>query len=99
MNSELLDPGDNCEALMVSCRIVPLYRIEELRMVVNRVLLFSIVLLTQNTANGVIAYVAIDDPILVLIQNLENWAMVRAATNCGRIPPIHYPIAIGQISW
>ena len=42
-------------------------------MVVDRVLLFSLVLLTQDAADGIIASVAIDDPILAPVWNLENW--------------------------
>ena len=41
-------------------------------MVVDRVLLFSLILLAQETADSVVAGIAIDDPILVAIQNLEN---------------------------
>ena len=36
-------------------------------MVVDRVLLFSLVLLTQDAANGIIASVPIDDPLLALV--------------------------------
>ena len=42
-------------------------------MLVDRVLLFSLVLLTQGATNDVIAGVAIDDPILAPVWNLEGW--------------------------
>ena len=42
-------------------------------MVVDRVLLFMLVLLTQDAADGMIASVAIDDSILAPVWNLENW--------------------------
>ena len=42
-------------------------------MVVDRVLLFSHVLLTQDAADSIVASIAINDPILALVWNLENW--------------------------
>ena len=58
---------------MISCQIVSLYRIENPRMVVDKVLFFLLVLLTQEAADGVIVGVTLNDPILAPIRNLENW--------------------------
>ena len=42
-------------------------------MVLDSALLFSLVPLTQDAADGVVTGIAIDDLILALVRNLENW--------------------------
>ena len=41
-------------------------------MIVDKVLLSSLILLTQDATNSVVVGAEIDDPILTPIQNLEN---------------------------